>query len=195
MPVIEIPVTSTVPCVCTLYASLLLGLIKFWNSGVMALKCFQVICDGRGIWVGFQLLGGHSQSLEVACPQPCSSPGAGLCTSPCWPSGGSCQPLSPACRGPSGWQHSPLVNQMLLTGMKPPQVDDKVFEKLPGEKLSIGDSKKSPFFEARNYWIWLPQEGMESRALTVSGFCAAGSALRRAAGLRSPLYGPLCPSV
>lgn len=34
----------------------------------------------------------------------CSSPGAGLCTSPGWTSGGSCQPICPACQGPFGWQ-------------------------------------------------------------------------------------------
>jgi len=42
-----------------------------------------------------------------------SSPGAGLCTSPCWISWGSCQPASPACQGPPVWQHDLLMCQPL----------------------------------------------------------------------------------
>lgn len=42
-----------------------------------------------------------------------SSPRAGLCISVCWISWDFSQPILSACPGPSGWQHSPLVNQPL----------------------------------------------------------------------------------
>lgn len=42
-------------------------------------------------------------------------PAARLCISPCWDSWDSCQPTSPACPGPSEWQHIPLVYQPLHT--------------------------------------------------------------------------------
>ena len=48
----------------------------------------------------------------------CYSPGAGLFTSRCWNSWGSCQPISPACHGPPGCQHNPLAYQPLLPLMK-----------------------------------------------------------------------------
>ena len=44
----------------------------------------------------------------------CSSPGAGLCAVLCWTLWDFFQPISPVCAGPSGWQHNPLVYQLLL---------------------------------------------------------------------------------
>lgn len=48
-------------------------------------------------------------SPACAVALECSSPGAGLCTSP-WILWGSCQLISPASPGPSGCQQTPLFN-------------------------------------------------------------------------------------
>lgn len=44
--------------------------------------------------------------------QDCFSPGTELFISRQWT---SCQPVSPACKGPSGWQHDSLVYQQFLS--------------------------------------------------------------------------------
>ena len=74
-------------------------------------------------WLIFNLM--STQVLLCQAGQPlactgawgCSSPGAGLCISPCWTSWDSCQPSSPACWGPSGWQHNPLVYRPSFPGL------------------------------------------------------------------------------
>jgi len=43
-----------------------------------------------------------------------SLPGAGLDNSICWTWWGPCQPVSPSCWGPSEWQHTHLLYQLLL---------------------------------------------------------------------------------
>ena len=55
-----------------------------------------------------------SSSQCVLVHRAYSSSDARLCISLCWTLWGSCQPISPACWGPSGWKHNHLVYQSLL---------------------------------------------------------------------------------
>lgn len=102
----------------------------------MSLNLLAILCSPRYQQTSLQLgrmAGSHSSWCPPGLPGPflqscftavccpactgawgCSFPVAGLHASPYWTSLSSCQPLSPACQGPSGWQRDPLVYRSLF---------------------------------------------------------------------------------
>ena len=86
----------------------------------------------------------------------CSSPEAGFCTrttSPCSTSWGPCQPISPACRGPSGWQHDPLACQPLLPVLCHPAEDALCpIIQIINEDIKEDQAQFSPLGYTANSW-------------------------------------------
>lgn len=73
------------------------------------LKTRLTMVLGSLLWLTLIQKGSTSSTGEWRC----SFSDAGLCIYPCSAAEGSCQPTSPACQSPSGWQHDSLVCQPL----------------------------------------------------------------------------------